>query len=113
MLFSSTRLAWLWLIVRVWLGSNWMEATLSHKIGNPAWVKPGAAIKGFWTQASAVPTNGKPMIAYGWYRDFLGWLLSIHAEVWTGELVAFGELLIGIALILGVLSGPRPSSAPS
>ncbi len=103
--FSSTRLAWLWLIVRVWLGYNWVEATISHKIGNPAWVKTGAAIKGFWQHAIAVPTNGKPPIEYGWYRDFLAYLLSIHAEVWMGKLVAYGELLIGIALILGAFVG--------
>ncbi len=65
-MFSSARLAWLWLVVRVWLGYNWIEATLSHKIGNPARVKTGAAIKGFWQQATAVPANGRPPIEYGW-----------------------------------------------
>ncbi len=104
-IFSSTQLVWLWLIVRVWLGYNWIEATLSHKIGNPAWVQTGAAIKGFWQQAIAVPAKGRPPIEYGWYRDFLAWLLSIHAEVWIGKLVAYGELLVGIALILGAFVG--------
>jgi len=32
-------------------------------------------------------------------------LLSIHAEVWIGKLVAYGELLVGIALILGAFVG--------
>ncbi len=59
-LFSSTQFAMMWLIVRVWLGYNWIEATLSHKIGNPAWVQTGAAIKGFWQHAIAVPPNGRP-----------------------------------------------------
>jgi len=104
-IFSSTQLAWLWLIVRVWLGYNWIEATLSHKIGNPAWVQTGAAIKGFWQQAIAIPAKGRPPIEYGWYRDFLAYLLSIHAEVWIGKLVAYGELLVGIALILGAFVG--------
>jgi thiosulfate dehydrogenase [quinone] large subunit len=103
--FSSTRIAWLWLIVRLWLGYNWVEATISHKIGNPAWVTTGAAIKGFWQHSVAIPANGKPPIEYGWYRDFLAYLLSIHAEVWMGKLVAYGELLIGIALILGAFVG--------
>ena len=105
MVFSSTQLAWLWLIVRVWLGYNWIEATLSHKIGNPAWVQTGAAIRGFWQQAIAVPATGRPPIEYGWYRDFLAWLLGIHAEVWMGKLVAYGELLIGTALIVGAFVG--------
>src|SRR5262249_2329252 len=69
--FSSARFSWLWLIIRVWLGYNWVEASVSHKIGNPAWVTTGAAIKGFWKHAIAVPAGGKPPIAYDWYRDFL------------------------------------------
>jgi len=105
MVFSSTHLAWLWLLVRVWLGYNWIEATLSHKIGNPVWVTTGAAVRGFWQQAIAVPATGHPLIAYGWYRGFLGWLLSIHAEIWVGKLVAYGELLVGVALILGAFVG--------
>ena len=104
-IFSSTQFAWLWLIVRVWLGYNWVEATLSHKIGNPAWVTTGAAIKGFWQNAIAIPANGRPPIEYGWYRSFLAYLLSIHAEVWMGKLVAYGELVVGIALILGAFVG--------
>jgi len=104
-IFSSTQFAWLWLIVRVWLGYNWVEATLSHKIGNPAWVTTGAAIKGFWKTAIAIPANGRPPIEYGWYRSFLAYLLSIHAEVWMGKLVAYGELVVGIALILGAFVG--------
>ena len=103
--FSSTRLSWLWLILRVWLGYNWVEATVSHKIGNPAWVTTGAAIKGFWQHAIAIPADGKAPIAYGWYRDFLAWLLSIHAEVLMGKVIAYGELLIGVALIVGAFVG--------
>jgi thiosulfate dehydrogenase (quinone) large subunit len=103
--FSSARLSWLWLILRVWLGYNWVEATISHKIGNPAWVTTGAAVKGFWQHAIAIPARGNPTIAYGWYRDFLAWLLSIHAEVLMGKVIAYGELLVGIALILGAFVG--------
>ena len=105
MAFSSARFSWLWLILRMWLGYNWVEATVSHKIGNPAWVTTGAAIKGFWQHAIAIPAGGKPPIAYVWYRDFLAWLLSIHAEVLMGKVIAYGELLIGIALILGAFVG--------
>ena len=103
--FSTARLSWLWLIIRVWLGYNWVEAAVSHKIGNPAWVTTGAAIKGFWQHAIAVPAGGKPPIAYDWYRDFLAWLLSIHAEVLMGKVIAYGELVVGIALIVGAFVG--------
>jgi thiosulfate dehydrogenase [quinone] large subunit len=91
--------------VRVWLGYNWVEASLSHKLGNPAWVTTGAAVKGFWQRAIAVPAGGRPPIEYGWYRAFLAYLLSIHVDVWIGKLVAYGELAIGITLILGAFVG--------
>ena len=35
-MFRCTEFAWLWPIVRVWLGYNWVEASLSHNLGNPA-----------------------------------------------------------------------------
>jgi thiosulfate dehydrogenase (quinone) large subunit len=103
--FSTARLSWLWFIIRVWLGYNWVEAAVSHKIGNPAWVTTGAAVKGFWQHAIALPPGGKPPIAYDWYRDFLAWLLSIHAEVLMGKVIAYGELLVGVALIVGAFVG--------
>ena len=45
-LFNDTRVSWLWLILRVWLGSQWVEAGF-HKITNPAWVQTGEALKGY------------------------------------------------------------------
>jgi thiosulfate dehydrogenase [quinone] large subunit len=103
-LFTDTRLAWFWLVLRVWLGYQWIEAAL-HKIDNPAWVQTGDALKGFWTGAVAVPAEGRPAIAFDWYRGFIQTLLDAQAYTWFAKLVAYGELLIGIALILGVFTG--------
>jgi thiosulfate dehydrogenase [quinone] large subunit len=103
-LFTDTRLAWFWLVLRVWLGYQWVEAAL-HKIDNPAWVQTGDALKGFWTGAVAVPAEGRPAIAFDWYRGFIQTLLDAQAYTWFAKLVAYGELLIGIALILGVFTG--------
>lgn len=104
-LFNTPRFAWLWAIIRVWLGWQWIEASL-HKIGDAAWVGGGAALKGFWTRAVAIPQPpAKPMITFDWYRSFLQYLLDIQAYTWFGKLVAYGELLIGIALILGAFVG--------
>jgi hypothetical protein len=36
--FSSVRLAWLWGLLRMWVGYQWVEASL-HKVGNPDWVR--------------------------------------------------------------------------
>jgi thiosulfate dehydrogenase (quinone) large subunit len=103
-LFSDVRSAWIWLILRVWLGYAWFDASL-HKISDPAWVGTGAALKGFWTKAVIVPETGKAAIAYDWYRSFLTYLLDHQAYTWFGKLVAYGELLIGIALIIGAFVG--------
>ena len=103
-LFADKRMAWLWLILRVWLGVQWVEAAL-HKTSDPAWVQTGAALKGFWTNAVKIPEAGRPPIAFDWYRDVLSWLLQNETYTWFGKLVAYGELLIGIALIAGAFVG--------
>ena len=42
---------------------------------------------------------------YGWYHQFLGFMLQHHWYAWFGKLVAFGETAIGILLILGAFVG--------
>lgn len=103
-LFSDTRAGWIWLPLRIWLGIQWLEASLS-KLGNPAWVQTGVALKGFWTTAVAEPAQGKPPIAFDWYRDFLNFLLQSESYVWFAKVIAVGELLIGIGLIIGAFVG--------
>ncbi|MDR7414979.1 MAG: DoxX family membrane protein [Armatimonadota bacterium] len=104
-LLNSTRFAWVWLLLRLWLGYEWIEASL-HKITNPDWVVTGAAVRGFWERAIQIPPPpARPPVAFDWYRDFLAWLLSIGAEGFFGKLIAYGELVVGIALVLGVFTG--------
>ena len=103
-LFADRRISWLWLVVRVWLGVQWVEASL-HKISDPAWVTTGAALKGFWTNAVKIPATGKPPIAFDWYRDVLNFMLQNQWYGVFGKLVAYGEFLIGIGLIVGAFVG--------
>jgi thiosulfate dehydrogenase [quinone] large subunit len=102
---SDPRAGWLFLPLRIWLGYQWISASL-HKIGNPDWVVTGNALKGFWAGAVAVSaTTGKGAITFDWYRSFLQYMLDIQAYTWFAKLVAYGELLIGIGLILGAFTG--------
>jgi thiosulfate dehydrogenase [quinone] large subunit len=103
-LFNSTRAALLWLPLRLWLGYRWLEAA-SHKVGNPAWVGTGEALKGFWMNAVSIPEVGRPPIAFDWYRSFIQSLIDTQAYTWFGKLVAYGETLVGIALIIGAFTG--------
>ena len=101
-LFGDTRLAWLWVLPRLYLGYQWFDAS-QHKISDPAWVQTGAALKGFWQ--SVVTTQPKPVAYFDWYRNFIQFMLDTQSYTWFAKLVAYGELAIGIALILGAFTG--------
>jgi thiosulfate dehydrogenase [quinone] large subunit len=104
-LFSNTRWAWIWLIVRLYVGYTWLASGWG-KLSNPAWIGSGEALKGFWERAVAIPdAPARPLIAFGWYRSFLQVLLDSGSYTWFAKLVVSGELLIGLALILGVFTG--------
>jgi thiosulfate dehydrogenase [quinone] large subunit len=102
-LFQSTRFAWLWLIIRVYLGYSWLTSGWG-KITNPAWAG-GEPLRGFWTNAVAIPEGGRPAIAFDWYRGFIQLLLDNQSYTWFADLIMYGEFLVGIALILGAFTG--------
>jgi thiosulfate dehydrogenase (quinone) large subunit len=104
-LLSSPAWSWLWLIARIYVGYQWIEAGL-EKLSNPAWTVTGAALKGFWTGAIKVPdAPARPAIAFDWYRGFIEMMLNSGAYTWFAKLVVIGELAIGIALVLGLFTG--------
>lgn len=103
-LLNDPRAAWFWLIPRVWLGLQWLDAA-QHKLTDPKWVQTGEALKGFWMNAVKIPETGRPPIAFDWYRAFIQMLLDAQAYTWFAKLVTAGELLVGIALILGAFTG--------
>lgn len=104
LLFEDVRLAWLWLLLRVWLGVQWLTAG-SGKLTDPAWMESGLAVQRFWERAVAIPESGRPLAAFDWYRAFLQALLEGGHATWFAKLVAVSETLIGVALILGALTG--------
>ena len=104
LLFGSTLMGWVWLVVRLFLGYQWLEAGW-HKVTDPKWMETGVALQSFWQRAVAVPEGGRPPIAYDWYRAFLQALLDGGHHVWFAKLVAVGQVAVGIALILGAFVG--------
>lgn len=103
-IFSNTKLSWLWLLVRLYVGYAWIMAGWG-KVTNPAWVGPdaGKAISGFLTGAVAKSVGEHPSVS-GWYAEFIKNIALPNAAAFS-YLVAFGELLVGVALILGIFTG--------
>ena len=103
-LFDDVRMAWLWLILRLYAGWQWLSAGLG-KLGNPAWTgaNAGAAITGF-AKGALEKTGGEHPDVQAWYAWFLQNMVLPNAGAW-GYLITFGELLVGIALIIGLFTG--------
>ena len=105
--FDSPHTIWplVWLILRVWVGYEWLQAGL-EKLANPGWVSTGEALKSFWVRAVAVPAPpAKAAITYDWYRTFLQFMLDSGSYAWFGKLVTYGEILVAVGLILGMTVG--------
>ncbi len=102
-LLENPKFAWLWLIVRLYVGWEWLYAGY-EKIINPVWVgeKAGVAIGGFITGALAKTSGAHPDVST-WYAWFLSHVVAPNAAAWSYA-VSFGELLVGLGLILGVLT---------
>ena len=104
-IFTNTKMSWLWLIARVYVGYQWVEASL-HKFSNPAWMQTGDALKGYWTNAVSVPeAPARAPIYYDWYRNFLQSMLDNQSYTWFAKLIPVAEFLVGIALIIGLFVG--------
>src|SRR5690606_40540407 len=91
-------------VVRVWLGWQWLQAGI-HKVGAPAWTgeNAGAAVAGFVNGAIAKAAGENPVVQ-GWYASFLENFVLPNTKLF-GYLVAYGEVLVGIGLILGAFTG--------
>lgn len=103
-LFASKYMAPFWTIVRLYLGWLWLSAGWG-KVTSSAWVgmEAGGAVRGFLTRALTLTQGDHPNVQ-GWY----GWMIEniFLPNAWLmSHLVAFGEVLVGLALILGFLTG--------
>jgi thiosulfate dehydrogenase (quinone) large subunit len=103
-LFGDVRWAWIWLILRLYVGWEWLNAGWG-KLNNPAWVgrKAGTAISGFVQGALAKATGAHPDVQ-SWYAWFLQHVVLNNSVLWS-YLITFGEILVGVGLILGLFTG--------
>src|SRR6478609_7364889 len=105
-LFGNSRAGLFWLPIRLFVGFSWLEAGY-HKFSGTGWIDGGSALAGYWKAAVAIPEAGAghPAITYEWYRTFLQVLLDNGAEKWMAWVITFGEMAVGLGLILGILTG--------
>jgi thiosulfate dehydrogenase [quinone] large subunit len=103
-LFHNSRAGLFWLPIRLFVGFAWLDAGW-HKFTDPAWLQGGSALRAYWERAAAIPDTGRPPITYEWYRDFIQVLLNGGHESWFAYVITFGELAVGLGLILGALTG--------
>jgi len=105
LLFSNTRMAWFWLVVRLYVGYEWLEAGL-HKFSDPKWMGDGSALLGFWKGAVAIPAPpARAAITFDWYRAFLQFLIDANAAPWFAKVITLGEIAVGVGLIVGAFVG--------
>jgi thiosulfate dehydrogenase [quinone] large subunit len=106
-LFRSQAASVIWLVARLWLGYEWLNAGYQKLWGAESaafWSGGGAAVKGFATAGILGSTTGKGGVSYGWWAGFLHNFVVPNAG-WIAKLITLGELAIGVGLILGVLTG--------
>ena len=100
-LFNNTQAGLFWLPIRLFVGFAWLEAGW-HKLTDPGWTQGGTALRAYWERAVAIPEAGPP-------ADHLRVVSRLHPdaagngghESWFSWLVMFGEMAVGLGLILG------------
>lgn len=93
---KGPRMAIVWTVLRIWLGIQWFEAGI-HKIGT-------FDATGFLHGAIAKAGGDHPAVQ-GWYAAFLENVALPNVELFN-FLIAWGETLIGIGLIIGAATIP-------
>ena len=103
-LFGDVRWAWIWLVLRIYVGWQWLQAGW-EKLHSSTWVggKAGTALTGFVNGALAKAGGAHPDVQ-AWYAWFLQHVVLRNAVTWS-YLVSWGETLVGVGLILGAFIG--------
>ncbi|HEU0168632.1 MAG TPA: TQO small subunit DoxD [Chloroflexota bacterium] len=104
LIFSSPQSAIFWLVVRLYVGWQWLQAGY-EKFTNPAWfgAKAGSGMGGFIAGALKNTTGDHPGVQ-GWYGTFLTAVVQPHLAVWSYA-ITIGEMLVGLGLIFGLFTG--------
>ncbi len=107
-LYRSKAASVIWLVARLWLGYEWLNAGYQKLWGSENavfWNNGGVAVKGYATAGVAGSTVGKGAGAtYGWWAGFLHNFVVPNAS-WIAKLISVSEFAIGVLLIVGLFTG--------
>lgn len=95
--FKGAKGSWIWLAIRLYVGYQWATAGWGKLTGAKPFDATGF-LKG--AAAKAVSTNGAKPVVQAWWGDFLNSFALPNAKLFN-ILIPWGELLVGLALILG------------
>jgi thiosulfate dehydrogenase [quinone] large subunit len=97
-LFASTRGAWIWLVVRLYVAYVFLPAGW-EKVTSGKWLfGDGSPIQGL--VGGAATSSSTP----GWYAWFLQNIVEPNAGLFA-TLVALGEVAVGLGLLVGLVTG--------
>ncbi|MBV9120325.1 MAG: DoxX family membrane protein [Chloroflexi bacterium] len=105
-IFSDPKMSVFWLIVRVYVGWQWLVAGWGKFSGEEAgWWGPsaGKGMAGFVNGAINNATVAKPTVLPG-YAWFLTHFVLPFTAVWSYA-ITVGEILVGLGLIFGLFTG--------
>jgi thiosulfate dehydrogenase [quinone] large subunit len=104
LLTGNVFLALFWLPIRFFVGREWLSSGVG-KVTDAAWTGSGEALRSYWERAVAIPEGGRPPITYDWFRQLLQYMLDNGWYAWFAKVIAGGEVLVGLGLLVGALVG--------
>jgi thiosulfate dehydrogenase [quinone] large subunit len=119
-LFADTRMAWFWLIVRIYVAYEWFTAgwekltgtsiniTTFGKSTGTSWVfnnlPANKQVMYFFATSAAKQSTGAHPAVQQWYANFLTNFVAPYPVFWS-YVITFGELAVGLGLLVGCLTG--------
>lgn len=95
--WKTPQVSVVWTVLRVWLGIQWIQAGW-HKV-------TGGFDAGGFMQGAIAKASGEHPAVQGWYAAFLENFALPNSGLFS-FLVAWGELLVGLGLIVGLATIP-------
>lgn len=96
-LLATTRSAWLWLLVRLYVGGDWIAAG-ARKLHDPVYLAGGRL-----AEPARFGAGGHTTLP-GWYASFLQTQVLPHPVLWA-HIVAWAQVALGAGVVLGAFTG--------